>query len=68
MKQLNNTVPLSFNQKFREWWCKKFGHITIGPYYHMPQAYCRRCGRKNESIASQDAPMYENDIWGSFFN
>ena len=67
MKQLNKTVAESFSQKFREWWCRKFGHITVGPYYGMAQGYCRRCGKKNEGIAYPDAPLYENDIWGPFF-
>lgn len=67
MSQKNKSVPESRFQKFREWWCKKFGHLTVGPYYRMPQAHCRRCGCKNEGIASGDATEY-SEPWGSFFN
>ena len=66
MKQLNKTVPESFSQKFREWWCSKFGHITIGPFYGMAQSSCRRCGKRN-NCASEGVPEY-SEIWGDFFN
>ena len=66
MKQQNKTVPESFSQKFREWWCKKFGHLTTGPYYGMPQASCRRCGRRNEGYACESVPKW-SEVWGPFF-
>lgn len=64
--QQNKTVPESKNQKFREWWCKKFGHITTGPFYGMPQSHCRRCGKRNW-CAMEDSPEY-SEVWGPFFN
>lgn len=67
MSQKNKSVPESRFQKFREWWCKNFGHITIGPYYGMAQAHCRRCGCKNKGIAADGTPEY-TEPWGPFFN
>lgn len=31
---------------FWEWQCQKYGHLTSGPETGLPQAHCRRCGRK----------------------
>ena len=31
---------------FWRWQCRKYGCITTGPYYGMPQSHCRRCGKR----------------------
>lgn len=66
MPQKNDLVQISRSQRFREWWCKKFSCITIGPYYGMVQSHCRRCGHKNKGIASEDCPEWSKP-WGPFF-
>jgi hypothetical protein len=51
-------------RRFWEWQCKKYGCITIGSYYGMPQAHCRRCGKKT----SYAADFCEDKIepWGEY--
>jgi len=65
MIQQNKTVPETFSQKFREWWCKQFGHITSGPHYGMPQSHCRRCGCK--TYHAVDTCKDWDEPWGPFF-
>jgi len=51
-------------RKFWEWKCKKYGHITYGSYYGMPQAHCRRCGRKTSYAA--DFCEEQIEPWGEY--
>ncbi len=47
-----------------EWLCDKFGCITTGPYYGMPQAHCRRCGKKTYFAADYCSDYIEP--WGEY--
>ena len=58
MKTQNPLVKDTFKQRFYEWICKKFGHVTVGSYYGMPQAWCGRCGRRNDNIAADGVPKW----------
>jgi len=58
MKTQNPLIEDTLRQRFKEWVCRKFGHITVGPYYGMPQAWCGRCGCRNDGIACFNAPEW----------
>lgn len=55
----NTLVKDSPNQRAREFICKIYGCETIGKYYKLPQATCRRCGHKNK-CAGDHMPEWNN--------
>lgn len=54
----NPHVTNSIKNRIKLYICIHFGCIKTGSYYNMPQAYCRRCGHKNEGICDPDYPEY----------
>jgi hypothetical protein len=42
---INPLVEQTPKVRFNQWRCKKYGCLTVGEYYGMSQAHCRRCGK-----------------------
>jgi hypothetical protein len=57
----------SFKRKSHVWMCgkKRENCIKVGPHYGMQQSHCRRCGRINANIASENSEMWSVP-WGEF--
>ena len=55
----NTVVGDTPDQRVREFICRIDGCITVGSYYGMAQATCRRCGHKN-SCAGTHVPEWRD--------
>jgi len=51
-------------RKFWNWQCKKYGCITVGKYYGMAQAHCRRCGKK--TVWAAEGVSEHIEPWGEY--
>lgn len=46
---VNPYVSDNLRRRWHVFLCRQTGCIHSGPYYGMPQAHCRRCGKKTWS-------------------
>lgn len=58
-KQSNDAVPVSFDQRCREWTCRREGcqaSVPSGGYCPgKPQAHCYRCGKRTYNASKRCA-------------
>jgi hypothetical protein len=61
----NPLIKDTLRRRFHAAICRRYGHITSGPYYGMMQSHCRRCGVINKGIAADFCKDWD-EPWGEY--